>query len=363
MIIDAHAHTFPCLADAPGFADPSEFFRLLQRGLAVHGQPTRRVDDLAVVTDSPPIWRLDDLSPGGWLDVNFRSGGFGRFVWTIDGVTYYKQYLPAWLERNEATADLIVALMDQAGVDRCVLQNDSFYGKLNDFFGDCVRRYPTRFIGTIHVDEDRADDEASLGELERAASQLGLRGLFFGPHQYWLHGYGLPLDDDRLLAFWASVERLGLVVYWALSGGPLRDETGYLDQLRRVGRVLNRYPAIRSVLVGGVPNRYFDDPGTALPPDLAALAEHDQVCFELVFPISVGRTEDYPFPSAQQAVRRLYDRLGPRRLVWGSDLPNVERHCTYVQSLTYLTRHCPFIPPADLALIVGGNIARLFNLT
>ena len=62
-------------------------------------------------------------------------------------------------------------------------------------------------------------------------------------------------------------------------------------------------------------------------------------------------------------MRRLYDRLGPRRLVWGSDLPNVERHCTYAQSLTYLTRHCPFIPPADLALIVGGNIARLFNLT
>src|SRR3712207_8199864 len=42
----------------------------------------------------------------------FRS----RFMWTIDGVTYYKQYLPAWLERNEDGADLIVALMDQAGV-------------------------------------------------------------------------------------------------------------------------------------------------------------------------------------------------------------------------------------------------------
>jgi predicted TIM-barrel fold metal-dependent hydrolase len=177
-----------------------------------------------------------------------------------------------------------------------------------------------------------------------------------------LHGYGLQLDDERLWPFWAAVERLGLVVYWALSAGPLRDEAGYLDPVRRVCRVLDRYPAIRSVVVGGAPNRYFDNPRAALPSELAALTERDTVCLELVFPISIGRIEDYPFPTAQQAIQRLYDRLGPRRLVWGSDIPNVERHCTYAQSLTYLTRHCSFIPPADLALITGGNLSRLFGL-
>lgn len=361
MIVDSHAHTFPDQSTAPGFERPAEFFRLLQHGLARHGQPTRRVSDNARV-DGPPMWDPSDPSPGGFREVDFRVGRFGRFLWTIDGVDYYKQYLPAWLDPIAASADLLVAMMDYAGVDRCVLQNDTYYGKLNDFFGDCARRYPTRFLGTIHIDETHAHEERSVAELRRGATELGLRGLFFGPQMYWLEGYEPPLDDDRLWPFWAEVARLGLVVYWALSGGPLRDEAGYLDQARRVGRVLDRFPAIPSVLVGGFPNRYLDDPTTALPRDLTALVERENLCCELVFPISVGRTEDFPFPSARQSVRRLYDRLGPTRLVWGSDAPNVERHCTYRQSLTYLSEYCSFLSKADLNLILGGNIARLFRL-
>lgn len=361
MIIDSHAHTFPEQSTAPGFERPEEFFRLLQHALARHGQPTRRMRDNALV-DGPPIWRETDPSPSGFLDVHFRVGRFGRFLWTVDGVDYYKQYLPAWLDPIAVSADLLVALMDEAGVDRCVLQNDSYYGKLNDFFGDCVRRYPSRFLGTIHVDETRAHEEGSLRELHRGATTLGLRGLFFGAQQYWLGGYEPMLDDECLRPFWAEVERLGLIVYWALSSGPLRDADGYLDQVRRVCHVLDRHPAIPSVLVGGFPLPYLDNPSGVLPAELAALSERENVCFELVFPISVGRTEDFPFPSAQRAVHRLYDRLGPTRLVWGSDAPNVERHCTYRQSLTYLSSYCSFLGAHDRELILGGNLTRLFRI-
>jgi predicted TIM-barrel fold metal-dependent hydrolase len=59
-------------------------------------------------------------------------------------------------------------------------------------------------------------------------------------------------------------------------------------------------------------------------------------------------------------VRDLHARLGPTKLLWGSDMPNVERSCTYRQSLDYLRRHCAFIPAADLDLIVGGNADRLY---
>jgi hypothetical protein len=47
-------------------------------------------------------------------------------------------------------------------------------------------------------------------------------------------------------------------------------------------------------------------------------------------------------------------------MLWGSDMPNVERSCTYRQTLTYLTRHCSFITAADLDLIVGGNANELY---
>ncbi len=55
--------------------------------------------------------------------------------------------------------------------------------------------------------------------------------------------------------------------------------------------------------------------------------------------------------------------VGPEipRYAWASDMPNVERHCTYKQSLDYLRLYCDFIPPGDMAKICGDNLARLFG--
>ena len=44
------------------------------------------------------------------------------------------------------------------------------------------------------------------------------------------------------------------------------------------------------------------------------------------------------------------------------DMPNLDRHCTYEQSLKYLTRHCDFIPEREMELIVGKNLLRIFGI-
>jgi predicted TIM-barrel fold metal-dependent hydrolase len=48
-------------------------------------------------------------------------------------------------------------------------------------------------------------------------------------------------------------------------------------------------------------------------------------------------------------------------LVWGSDVPNVERYCTYRQSHEYLDTY-EFLSSEDRRLILGGNLERLFGL-
>lgn len=40
---------------------------------------------------------------------------------------------------------------------------------------------------------------------------------------------------------------------------------------------------------------------------------------------------------------------------------NVERNCTYRQSLEYLTLNLDFLTPSELDLILGGNVLRLFK--
>ena len=54
--------------------------------------------------------------------------------------------------------------------------------------------------------------------------------------------------------------------------------------------------------------------------------------------------------------------FGAGKLVWGSDMPNVERFCTYKQCLDYVRRYCIFLSAAEKDRILGDNVAALFGL-
>jgi hypothetical protein len=43
-------------------------------------------------------------------------------------------------------------------------------------------------------------------------------------------------------------------------------------------------------------------------------------------------------------------------------MPNVERFCTYRQSLDYVSRHCAFLSAGEKDAVLGGNVAELFRL-
>ena len=57
------------------------------------------------------------------------------------------------------------------------------------------------------------------------------------------------------------------------------------------------------------------------------------------------------------------DMFGAGKLVWGSDMPNVERFCTYKQSLDYVRRYCDFLTLSEKDLILGDNAARLYRIS
>ena len=82
---------------------------------------------------------------------------------------------------------------------------------------------------------------------------------------------------------------------------------------------------------------------------------------EVMFPISWGGVWDYPYPEAQELIRGMRDRFGAGKLVWGSDMPNVERFCTYKQCVDYVRRHCEFLGAAEKDRILGDNVAALFG--
>jgi predicted TIM-barrel fold metal-dependent hydrolase len=157
------------------------------------------------------------------------------------------------------------------------------------------------------------------------------------------------------------VMRLDLPVFWVnRDNSPIGR---YEDELADVERILERFP-MRSVLVHGLPtSRYADaDEQLTLPPVVERLMTRLPVFAELLYPISWGGRYEYPFPKAMVHFRQLVERYGLARFVWGSDMPNVERYCTYRQTLTYVWNHAEFLGESARRAIFRDNTLGLFRL-
>jgi predicted TIM-barrel fold metal-dependent hydrolase len=359
MLIDSHAHVFPAMGGPAGHRSVRDHMRYLQHMMASHHQPVRRADDGSIVR-RPTLADSGDPTLDELSDVDFRGGGHGRFTWTVGGVDHYLQYLPPTLTRLSAPPELMVAQMDFVGIGRAVLQTGHVYGRLNRFLSRAVRRYPDRFWGLVLVDEWRVDSPRQRTALDHAIGGLGLHGLWFHTGNLAQHDRSETFDDPVFHPFWDHVSEMRMPVYLNLAGAPSGKE-GYLAELANFGRWRRRYPEIPLMLPHGIPLfRFMENGEVRIPPEVWKVLADSNALVEILIPIFQGAIWEYPYVEAQPVVRQYYERLGPDRLGWGSDMPNVERNCTYKQSLDYLRLHCDFIPPADMAKICGNNVATLF---
>ncbi len=360
MIVDAHNHIFPALDGPGGYPSAVEHRRFIQLYIATHGEPARRLRDHVSVPAAEEALHDGVLQgPEGLREANFRVGRFGRFEWEWEGETYYRPFLPPSLQAMASPPEFIIQAMGRAGVDRCVLQNARPYGRLNDDFAAAMRQYPGKFIGLADIKEAEAHTEAELAELRRAIRDLGLRGVYYANRGLILDRYRHGFDDPRYAPFWEEVRALNIPVFWEIIGLPMSTTAAYLREIDRLNDWCDRYPEIPGILTHGLSPDYLT--GNIAEP-VARLLGREQMSVEILYPIHWGREHEYPYTELRPVLQELYDRVGPARLAWGSDMPNVERNCTYRQSLDYLRHGLRGIATtAELDCILGGNVLRLLG--
>jgi predicted TIM-barrel fold metal-dependent hydrolase len=184
-----------------------------------------------------------------------------------------------------------------------------------------------------------------------------LKGLFFAPATLFMDNFKYKFYDDIFDPFWKEVDSLSIPLY-----AQIDDSKDYCEQIQDWSKVLERYPSLTMVISLGLPFQLgFKEGKPFIPEIVKRLVTEYKVYLEIAYPISIGRNYEYPYQEAQQLIRHLYNTLGANRLVWGSDIPNVERHCTYAQSLNYLKDHCNFISMSDKELILGKNVIKIFS--
>jgi len=362
MIVDCHAHVFQHWADACGHPANEIHRRYIQK------VQTRTVARIFRARDGKPVSGAVLFEPGrnGWSglkDVAFRVGNYGRLDFTIDGEDYHSQYMPVGMQQIVAPPELMLAQMQYAGVDHCVLQAGGGYGAMNDYNAFAQSQYPEKFTALLNVDEPRAYTDAALCEFDRAVGALRLKGVYFALEPYARTDFDISFDDPRMDAFWSKVDAAGLPVFFEISSIPDYDRASAIANVLKLKGLMDRYHNIRWVLVMGPPAGFFAPAGQwELPPEVLEVYRHPNLLIEIMFPITWGGIWDYPYPEAQSLIRQMRDLFGADRLVWGSDMPNVERFCTYTQCVDYVRRYCSFLTATEKDAILGGNMVSLLGI-
>ncbi len=128
-----------------------------------------------------------------------------------------------WREASRRLLDLTgerLEEMDRAGVDVAVLSLNSpgiqaetdpgvaadGAARVNDFLAEVIEANPTRFAGFAAL--PLQDPQAASKELDRAVTELGLKGALVNAHTL-----GVYLDDPSLRVVWEAAERLDVPLY------------------------------------------------------------------------------------------------------------------------------------------------------
>ena len=375
MIVDSHAYCFEP-ADSPrGYANSAEHLRIVQQAHARHHQPAFRLadrqEDPSDVLDPQGKGSLDDLPS---LDFRIDKAA-GRVLWDYRGHTYTKHFYPPNLRNLEFTPHSLIAEMDYANIDKVLLHTNSMLGRSNQYQAECVLQYPDRILSMAQIDERRihTDVDAVIGEVMEAVHGLGLGALKFGSQGYTVSPE--PWDRGAYTPFWDAISTLGVPVFFTLSTGPRRaseaapdpeQQRGYLDELRILSKLMFRYSKMLCSITHGFPWRVYLDGGRIRLPDaIWEPFENPNLSIEVCFPVRVGDIFDYPYEEVWPVMADMVERIGPDRLLYGTDMPFQNRFCTYRQSRHWIERRfapSTGLPPDDLARIMGGAAARVLGI-
>lgn len=355
-IIDVHYHIFPRLGSHRDGIDPQLRLKLWQYHSREWNNFWRK--DNGKHTDQQFL-RFDSNNIDDMPDVNFRLTDFGQADITVDGVDYTMQLNPPTLANNEAPPQRMVAEMNIAGVDMVVLRCDHVYGNLNKYFADARKAFPGRFIGLAQIWEPEADESERLKLLEQGILEYGNKGTYFSVEPLSVLQLDFTLNDPKFDALWDLVQQLEIPIFWYLDDRTHNRIEMFMRRVAELDEWAQRHPDIQSVITHGlVPAAIIHDIG--IPDEVMQLLKLPNIQAEILFP---AKWPVYPYSEGQQQLKQLRDSVGAHKLLWGSDSPySMSMWCTYRQALDFIRLHCDFLTREEKDLILGGNVAKLFDI-
>jgi predicted TIM-barrel fold metal-dependent hydrolase len=296
----------------------------------------------------PKVWGINAAGPT-------RGAGYGR-IQIGDEVI---QLLPPLCAETVFTPEMLIAHMDWAGVDQAVLLQGPFYGECNQYVLDARARYPDRLLAAAYVDPWAPESQHTFATTMRQTNFCAVKlecsvatGLC-GIHP------AARLDDAAIGWLWLELERRRLALVLDLGAIGSRSY-----QTAAVRAIAQAHPALKIVIAHlGQPNPHAEaDPNLwQLWLEQIDLGRLPNVWFDTAALPAYLPQESYPYPCAARYLHLALERIGPAKIMWGTDIPGLLHHATYPQLLKLGKLHIQGLSTSEQEGLLGGNALSVFG--
>ncbi len=245
---------------------------------------------------------------------------------------------PASAPTHEYSAEFLLSEMRTYKVDHTVISHVCYYGRDNSYASYCVKKYPGKFaaIGLLVGHRLHAPDDAeNPARLERLMKEDGLIGLRLSPiynkDVVWL-------NDPVSYPLWKKAEALRATFNIFLAP----------HQVRQVDDMAARFPGV-NVVIDHIAMIDIGAPDGAGFGPLLDLAKRPNVYVRTSLH-NPSKSKEMPYRDVWPFLKRLYDRFGPRRLVWGNFF-----------EYAIMKDVIPFFTAEDKEWILGRTAHRLYG--
>jgi predicted TIM-barrel fold metal-dependent hydrolase len=268
---------------------------------------------------------------------------------------------------REQPADLLVAEMNNAGVDKAFLISyDAEDGRWEaglsgyedeDFSGGRkytlreASKFPDRFLWFNTLKDPKVYDSAAM---VRRDAEMGMVGVKLFP-AFIRAG----LLDEGLRKVWDACQELDLRVLISFENIRPPQTTSLPDYMTQLDELAKTYPGLKFALL----HVGCADPLTPAFEDVVRTTRNNRnIYLSTAFP---GEKWDdgteYPFPNYLQRIERTVAGVGADRVMWATDWPWFDWAFKYQQGLNAVRKHAPFLSDAERELVLGETAVEFMG--
>lgn len=239
-----------------------------------------------------------------------------------------RQMMPPYMNDNENTIERLIANMNYACVNGCVVTQEYIDGNQDAYLLESKAKYPDRVKICSLYQENPSFLLEGVDGVKICAGRLADR------------------DLKKLLPVFQEIEKAGKFLSIDLADGD--------EQVEDMEYLIEKCPNLK-IAIG-----HFGMVTTPGWQKQIALAKHKNVFIESGGLTWLFHKEFYPYPSAIDAILEARDICGIEKLMWGSDYPRTMTDITYIMAVRFIAE-ANKLTDAEKRAFLGENAVKFYG--